>query len=264
MTTTIYYLSATGNSLYMARRIQQQLEQTGQVVRLVSIAKALREQDLCPAGRVGFVMPLHFFGLPLLGEEFLTRLDLSQVTYSFLVMTCGWHYMSDAFHAVRRLFAAQGGKLSAAFYVDMVSVYLPLGDIPPEAKKNHRLQKAAVRIEKVAEAIMHEQSSYDREYLNVVSGLIHSYVRKHRQELDQDFRAGESCNQCGLCAKICPVANIHLGETGPVWQHHCTQCLACLHICPQKTIELGKTTIGRQRYHHPEIRSNELFEKRGD
>ena len=39
MTTTIYYLSATGNSLYMARRIQQQLEQTGQVVRLVSIAK---------------------------------------------------------------------------------------------------------------------------------------------------------------------------------------------------------------------------------
>ena len=261
MTTTIYYLSATGNSLYMARRIQQRLEEAGQEVQLVSIAAALHEQDLRPAGQVGFVMPLHFFGLPLLAEEFFSRLDLSQVTYSFLVMTCGWHYMSDAFHAARRLFAAKGQRLSAAFYVDMISVYLPLGDIPPEAKKKHRLQKAAVRIEKVAAAIVRQQSSYDAEYLNFLSGLVHGYVRKHRQGLDQNFRAGEACSQCGLCAKICPVENISLGEAGPVWQHHCTQCLACLHACPQQAIELGQKTVGRQRYHHPEIQIKDLLRK---
>ena len=259
MTTTIYYLSATGNSLYMARQIQRRLEEDGQEVRLVAMATAFCEDDLCPAGPVGVVMPLHFFGLPLLAEEFLTRLDLSQVTYSFLVMTCGWHYMSDAVHSLRKIFAAKGKELAAAFYVDMVSIYLPLGDIPPEEKKLQRLEKAKQRMEIVADYIVQQRTGFDHEYLNGISSLIHGYVRCHRQQLDKDFRVTEHCNHCGLCTKICPVNNITLTAEGPDWQHRCTQCLACLHACPQKAIELGQKTVGKQRYRHPEVEARELF-----
>ena len=259
MKTTIYYLSAAGNSFYTARFIQQCLAVSGQKPELISMKNALQAGQLSPEGNVGVVMPLHFFGVPLLAEEFLAQMDLTKANYTFVVMTCGWHYMSDAVHSLRKTFAAKEKELMAAFYVDMVSIYLPLGDIPPEEKKLQRLQKAKQRMGVVADYIVQQRMGFDHEYLNGISSLIHGYVRRHRQQLDKDFYVTEQCNHCGLCTKICPVNNITLAAEGPVWQHRCTQCLACLHACPQKAIELGKKTVGKQRYRHPEIEQGELL-----
>ena len=259
MKTTIYYLSAAGNSFYTARFIQRRLAASRQTAELISMRNALQARQLSPEGNAGIVMPLHFFGVPLLAEEFLAQLDLTKANYTFAVMTCGWHYMSDAVHSLRKIFAAKGKELAAAFYVDMVSIYLPLGDIPPEEKKLQRLEKAKQRMEIVADYIVQQRTGFDHEYLNGISSLIHGYVRCHRQQLDKDFHVTEQCNHCGLCTKICPVNNITLTAEGPDWQHRCTQCLACLHACPQKAIELGQKTVGKQRYRHPEVEARELF-----
>ncbi len=257
--TTIYYLSATGNSLQAAKRIQETLEGNGKNVRLLSMPEALQMGEVHPEGDVGFVMPLHFFALPLLAETFFQKLDLQQADYTFAVMTCGWHYMSDAFHELRKIFAAKGTRLGAAFYIDTISIYLPLGDVPPKEKKQRCLRKATARTEVVVEKIMQHKAEHENEYLNLLSRLIHHYVQKHRAELDKNFQAGEDCNGCGLCAAVCPVENITLPKGKPIWQHHCTQCLGCLHVCPQKTIDIGKSTIGCRRYRHPEITVKELL-----
>ena len=141
----LYYFSAAGNSLYAAKQLQEALVLNGRQVRLVSVAAAMQQRDFCPVGEVGFVMPLHFFGLPLLVQDFLQKVDFSRASYTFAVMTCGWHYMSDAFHALGKLLTARGGSLQAAYYVDMVSIYLPLNDIPPAAKTQQRLGRGSRR-----------------------------------------------------------------------------------------------------------------------
>jgi MinD superfamily P-loop ATPase len=71
---------------------------------------------------------------------------------------------------------------------------------------------------------------------------------------------GESCNGCELCRKVCQVDNIRIEDGRPVWQHHCEQCLACIQWCPQEAIQVGTKTIGRTRYHHPEIKATDLME----
>ncbi|MBN1673737.1 MAG: hypothetical protein JXR37_22005 [Kiritimatiellae bacterium] len=45
----------------------------------------------------------------------------------------------------------------------------------------------------------------------------------------------------------------------PSWLHRCEQCLACLHWCPQEAIQVGKKTVGRARYHHPDVRARDLM-----
>ena len=258
MSMTIYYLSATGNSLQMAKMLAEQLGTTDEV-RLVSIPDALEKNDLTPSGSVGFVLPLHFFALPLLAEEFLTQVDLSQTTYTFGLVTAGFHYISDAFHELTELVYLTGGELHAAFYVDMVSVYLPLNDLPPQAKTERKLQSAEKRLKEIATQIAERKAVKSREYFAWPSRLIHRLVQKHPEKLDEEFFTTEACTICGLCAQICPRKNIQLTNGQPTWHRQCTQCLACLHICPTKSIELGQRTKGKRRYHHPAIQVKELF-----
>ena len=159
----LYYFSAAGNSLYAAKQLQEALVLNGRQVRLVSVAAAMQQRDFCPVGEVGFVMPLHFFGLPLLVQDFLQKVDFSRASYTFAVMTCGWHYMSDAFHALGKLLTARGGSLQAAYYVDMVSIYLPLNDIPPAAKTQQPVQivRGSAAVNKDALLVPHAGSSIE-------------------------------------------------------------------------------------------------------
>ena len=259
--TTIYYMSATGNSLQAAKHIRERLERDGQEVWLVPMDTALRTGELRPEGDVGLVMPLHFFGVPLLAEAFLAQLELAQAGYVFAVLTSGWHYMSSAVQELTELVAARRGQLAAAFYVDLVSVYLPLGPIPPAAKLAAKLGRGGQRLAAVAEKIAARRPEKDSEYLSWLSRRIHSHVRAGRQKLDKDFTVSDACIHCGLCEQICPVENIRLTEGHPAWQHHCTQCLACLHVCPQQAIDFGTKTRGLQRYRHPEVTVPELLRK---
>jgi len=86
-----------------------------------------------------------------------------------------------------------------------------------------------------------------------------------RQLMDHAFQADENCNGCGICAKICPVNNIEMVEqTGapharPAWQHRCEQCFACLHWCPQEALQFRDTTVGKRRYHHPDVKLADML-----
>ena len=71
ISTVIYYYSATGNSLYTARALQELLPE----VELRSIPEALAEDNpSVNADCVGFVFPMHYFGLPLqVGKRYRHR-----------------------------------------------------------------------------------------------------------------------------------------------------------------------------------------------
>ena len=94
MKTVIYYLSATGNSLYAARFLQASLEGA----ELRSIPEALADGRLAvEADVVGFVFPLHYMGLPLQVEDFMERLSMAGNPYVFAVATCGVPYLGTPF-----------------------------------------------------------------------------------------------------------------------------------------------------------------------
>jgi Fe-S-cluster-containing hydrogenase component 2 len=59
--------------------------------------------------------------------------------------------------------------------------------------------------------------------------------------------------------KVCPVENIELVDKKPVWQQHCEQCFACLQWCPHNAIQFSSKTSGKQRYHHPDVKVEEMF-----
>jgi ferredoxin len=66
------------------------------------------------------------------------------------------------------------------------------------------------------------------------SGLIHRLFTAHRMEQGKKFRINTDCNSCGICAKVCPAANISLNGNGkPCWSDHCEYCLAVSIYAPK-------------------------------
>ena len=51
------------------------------------------------------------------------------------------------------------------------------------------------------------------------------------------FFASYQCNNCGLCAKQCPIQAIELIDNRPFWKFTCESCMHCMNHCKQNAIE---------------------------
>jgi ferredoxin len=73
------------------------------------------------------------------------------------------------------------------------------------------------------------------------------------------FKVDSVCNGCGVCARICPAANIVMKEARPVFAARCEHCQACLNWCPHRAIRYIRLKPDTPRYHHPGVTISEMF-----
>jgi ferredoxin len=255
--TTVYYFSATGNSLVVAKAIAEKLGDT----KLINMAHRDAANPKPESQRVGLVFPVYIFGLPLIVTRLIKKLQVPKDSYVFAVAVHGGMPCATLSQAAR-LFSDKGMHLSSGFAVTMVDNYTPLGGAMPVEKQKARFEKAARKIDEICASIERRESSIDRGWPLVnwlFSGLMYRNAAPKMPGFDKQFFADSNCNGCGVCEKICPVANIRMNEHRPVWQHRCEQCFACLHWCPQAAIQYGKKTAGRTRYHHPDVKIQDII-----
>ena len=261
MDTVIYWFSGTGNSLAVARGLANGIP--GATV--VPIAQAVRE-DVKPLERVGVVFPVYFFGPPLLVVEFLKRLPVKPGAYIFSVATYGG--MVGAAHArVKRILAARGIALAAGWSVRMPGNNIGLYAPPLEADQAKMFSKAEAKIQVIAEAAKQGRGAPVEDSpppASWMGSLIYRLASPRFGRHDRKFRVSEACNGCGLCEKVCPVANIRMVERRPQWQRRCQVCYACIQFCPTEAIQLGKHTQGRKRYRHPSVTAGDLCARSGE
>lgn len=257
MDTTIFYFSATGNSLYSARIVQKALPST----KLISIPNALMQNNFSvDSERIGFIFPLHYGGLPMLVEEFARRLSMPNAKYTFAIATCGVPYLGRPFSDLNEILNDR--KLDAAWFLRLVSNYLMLRDTAADWRIKIRYWLAARKLEKITRMISDGQKHETWELRKDDCRRMHDDWEARRSTLDEKFIVDETkCVKCGMCEKICPVKNIARPNGTPTWQHHCVECLGCLHVCPKRAIDCGDITRGRKRYIHWEVEPRDLLQR---
>lgn len=257
MKTIIYYYSATGNSLYVARFLQARLPET----ELRSIPEELLDSRFdVRADRIGFVFPLHYLSLPLQVEEFLKRLSLKESPYIFAIATCGVPYWGRPFLDMEDILAQKGRHLHSAWFVRLVSNYLPLRDTAAEWRISIRAWLAEHKLRGIAKAIEGKENHSTWQLMRNLCQRYHDEWRERQMRIDENFSCDTAkCTSCGLCDRICPKKNILRPAGHPVWQHNCVECLGCLHICPVEAIDYGGVTRGRRRYRHKDISPKDLL-----
>lgn len=263
MSTALYYSTGTGNSLWVARTLADQLDDDASLISLT--AKAGSE----PSGAecVGLIFPVYIWGVP---GRILRFLDTSaarmQPEYLFAIAVNGGQ-VANTLAQLRKALARQGRTLNAGWEVTTPSNYIPWGGPGSQDEQRQCLAAAEDKIRTIAGHVK-QRASLPVELgvlwqRIVFSGIVHPLSAKHVHHMDGRFRADEKCNQCGTCQKVCPTENITLPEGKPVWNSRCEQCFACLQWCPQEAIQYGAKTPQYERYHHPDVTLKDLLRSRG-
>lgn len=255
MNTIIYYFSGTGNSLQVAKDLKAQLEDS----KLVSIAKGTTSSTEEPSvEKIGFIFPIYFNGIPLIVKRFVENLKVEQNTYIFAVATYGGS-AGIAFNQIDDILKKKGTFLSAGFGLAMPGNYQVMYDVYSKEKQEKWFIDEKEQIVRIASSIKNHSKSNRKAtgMRKAVGGMLYRTFKP--REKDKNFWTTEKCNGCETCSRLCPVKNIEMTDGKPKWKHGCELCLACMQWCPQKSIQYKKGTLKRGRYHHPDVKVNELF-----
>lgn len=250
----IFYFSATGNSKYTAEKIA-----VDRTERIVSITECIQNNDyafsMMENETIGFVMPVYFYGLPILIKDFIKKLklDITEKNYSYLVLTCGGSTGSAA-EAFEKILVDKGVRLSAKYAVLMPDNYIPLFTMKSDSEIMSLLDKSDQTLEEIHEKINRREigdfntnKGFAPTLLSAAAYLFYKHGRKTKK-----FYVTDQCTGCRVCEKLCPSAAIRINNGKPEWiKPECTQCFGCLHRCPVQAIQYGKKTEKRGRYYNP-------------
>jgi ferredoxin/flavodoxin len=261
MDSVIYYFSATGNSLKVAKDISEKLGNT----TLIKICKNnMKLSSGAKFKKVGIIFPVYYYGLPVMVKEFVQSLDLDSNAYVYTVATCGGS-VGAAIKQLKKILENKGVLLSSAFTVVMPDNYQVMYSPPPLKKQQRLFKLEGEKIKRISDIInnsekipFEEISSFPAKLL----GGILSGTFKPKSK-DKNFWSDEKCNGCGICSRVCPANNIKIEQKRPKWLNQCEHCLACMHWCPKHSLQYKKGTVKRERYHHPEIKVSEILNTNG-
>jgi len=260
MKTLIFYYTGSGNSLWTARLLAEQLGDAR--LQPMKGADALAAGD---AGAVGFVFPVHVWGLPGPVQEFIEKLSLRpQVTLFALAVNAG--QVARTLVQLREMLAGRGLTLAAGFSIVLPSNYIPWGGPGPLERQQERFAVARSKIAAIAAGLAAGEAGpveMGPLWQRIVFTAIYKMTGKQVHKMDKDFWCDDKCDSCAVCARICPAGNIEMKKGRPAWQHECEQCLACIQWCPRQAIQFGKKTSAYERYHHPEIVLNDMLAQAG-
>ncbi len=247
-----FYLTATGNSLYVAGHVGGEL---------ISIPRVLREGARAfDDDTIGIVFPCYFFGTPHIVRRFVETTQL-KASYVFAIITYGNH-PGGAFRHFSNIARRSGLTLSYLNHIRMVDNYLPMFEM--EAQVSGAPGKHIDRhLETIVRDIRAGKKAVRQSHLpwTVLTALAQWGSTRKKGRGDENFTVEDSCNQCGICEKVCPVDNIRLNGK-PSYLHHCEECLACTHNCPQNAIRLKKER-SRERFRNEHVDLNEIVRANG-
>ncbi len=251
----IFYFSATGNSLTAARKLCSKIENA----ELYPMSNApninLNSGDI---SRIGFVFPVYYGMLPRLVNNFIENLKINPDIYCFAVVTSGGAEIicRGVLTSLNELLKKKGNSLSYGKVIRFTGNFVMKYDVPLTDNVQKQLKKAESELERVSENILNMRHN-NVNWIKIALNKLYENI----ELIDKDFFSEDNCNGCAICTRVCPVQNIKLLDNRPVWQGHCEFCSACINFCPQSAIQYGSETIKRKRYHHPEIKLNDMINK---
>jgi ferredoxin len=244
----IFYFTATGNSLYIAKRIGGELYSIPQMIKE---GKFDFEDDA-----IGFVFPCHGWGVARLIRRFIKRSKFN-ANYFFAIMTYGGTPKSGL-QNMEQIGSKAGIQFNYTNEIFMIDNYLPNFEMEDEIKKEES-KKIEEKLSLIIADVKIRKNRLVRK--GCASVLLSKGGRCLSDKLSYNsgkkFIIQDNCNGCEVCAKVCPAKNIKV-QGKPSFSSNCEMCFACIHHCPQNAIHL-KSEKSNARFINKNIKLQEII-----
>lgn len=252
MNTSIYFFSATGNSLTTAKLLADGITNC----KLIPVASTRNKEIIIEeSDRIGFVYPVYYGDMPYPVRELVAKMRIKKNTYIFSVATYRGHHGHVA-ERLNQLLEAQGVTLSLSLGLPM-----PGNSYINDAKVDQEyLDKQKEHVAQLLPRILANET---------VNYEITEDLKETPVQTPNNFRgitAEDSCIGCGTCVTVCPMENIVLEDGKALIGEKCATCLACFHWCPVEAIYMSKqeNISRRSKYHHPDVQLEDIVEQKQD
>lgn len=244
----VFYFTATGNSLFIAKQLSDSP---------LSIPQELKKTDLTyEADEIGFVFPDYAAAVPVIVREFVEKARF-KASYIFSVITFGNASVNVA-EWWNDWAKAKGLNNNYINTILMVDNYLPVFDMNEQIKIDKKTDENMAGI--IGDISGHkdfiapsEMGWFTKEMLQGMQDMHFSQKSEQLIKLDAD-----KCIQCTTCTEVCPRGNFSLASGGLQISGKCEFCLACVQNCPQHALSLERERNKEARYRHPDISLNEI------
>ena len=242
---TIFYFSATGNSMTTAEILAEQMD-----AELISVSSTTHLSKVKVTNdTVGFVFPVYYGDMPYPVRELISKTVFQPDSYIFICTTQRGHAGAVATR-MDQLLRTRGQKLSLSVGVMMPGngfINEPHVDAEYLEKQKENVLNLIPQIEN------HEVCDYSSNELLALTPV----------GSPNNFRgivADENCIGCGICESVCPMNNIVLKNNHAEIGDDCATCLSCFHWCPTEAIWMSKqeNIARRSKYHHPAVTLEEI------
>lgn len=258
----ILYFTATGNSLYIAKSIGGEL---------LSIPQMDKEGIYeFTDDKIGIVFPLHAWGVPSYVAEFLKKVTFN-CNYLFAVTTFGIYSGAVAKH-LADIGHEAGYSFDYINRIKMVDNYLPTFDMKKEVEKEGKkeIEKHLAMVKTDIQASkkwLLKENILQKSTFNYMMGRDKPFNEKrikvhvYGEGIENYIKVEDSCTQCGVCSRVCPVDNIRVDkENGKiVLSDQCFMCMACVHHCPSNAIHINGE-VSNERYINANIKLKEILD----
>ena len=249
---TICYFTATGNCLYVARRIGGEL---------LSIPKLMRqEQIIIEDDAVGIVAPVYAVEMPMMVKDFLEKAEI-RTKYFFFIYTYGMGY-AEAFTHVAVAAEKAGLELCYINAVQMVDNYIPFFDMK-EQKDTLPEKDVEGQLDKIVKDIQ-ERKIMKVNPTDENLAEMEKWTRTHaanilKKDTALSYTINDECIRCGICAKVCPANNITVTDEGVRFSDRCEVCYACLHNCPKHAIHMSMEA-GTEQFRNEHVKLEDIIQ----
>lgn len=243
---TIFYYTATGNSLAVAKQIGGNLISIPQVI---DAPETQYKDDV-----IGVVFPVFSLAPPKMVSDFLNKVKL-EADYTFAIGTYG-NSSGACMHNLQKNVQQHGCHFDYVNDIFMLDNFLPVFEVDAEIKKLPS-KKVNEKLDEIIKDIQERKSRQAKASLPVKLLTASLKLMPSTEKNAQNYIVNDNCIKCGICEKSCPAKNIKVDER-VVFSDHCEACLACVHICPQNALHL-KNEKSDKRWRNPDITADEIM-----
>jgi len=256
----IYFFSGTGNARNVTHWFAGAARERNLPTEMNDIARIDRKHFNPPPANVlvGFVSPTHGFNYPPAMMYFIFRFPRSRGNSVFIMNTRAGLKLSKGFVpglSGITLWLATLVLLSKGYKIaGLRSIDLPSNWISFHPGVNERVVESIyARCKRITLAFAgkildgkHVFTAF-RDIIQdiLVMPVSIGYFFIGRFILAKSFYANDTCDNCEICLKNCPVKAIITVDHRPFWTYRCESCMRCMNDCPKRSIETAHGyTIG--------------------
>lgn len=247
----VFYFTGTGNSLYIARQLDDEP---------ISIPQVIDNDNLSfSADKIGIVCPIYCHEMPKMVKAFLKMAEFD-TPYLYIILTYG-AFHGGAAELANEYLDSIGKKADYINSIVMVDNFLPNFDMNEQKKINKNVDENLKKIKKdiSSNKRMIERAGMQRHIHNMYLKM----VNNQPETIWAAYKVDDRCVGCGICTKACPTSCISIKDGKATYDHAgCQACYACVHACPEKAIGFNLPMPEKNpdvRYRHPEVTLEDII-----